>query len=306
MSTEASQQLSELSALIRTTGTLNITGLNKLSFSVFTENPAIARKVFVLIKSLFDIHVEITVKEIGSARKNKLYHLTVPYEDGAHRILEEAGIIFQDETGIHFIEDIPKKLFPKKAERKAYLRGAFLGCGTVVNPEKEYHMEFSLTDILFGEALAKFISSGFGIKAKAIRRKNMQIVYIKGSEQILDMLAIMGASTAHFQTNEVVIKKQLINQANRETNCEMANINKIVGAAKRQLESIEYIRSKKGWSYLSSDLREIAKLRTKYPEMPLQELGAKMKKPLGKSGVNHRLKKIDELARQLKEYEEVL
>lgn len=290
-------QLAELSALLRTTGGISIVGLNRLSFTVSTENSAIARRVFRLLKTCFGINAPI---ELSERKKGNLYRIHVPHERGANEILERIGIIEMEEDGLHLLDDVPDHLIAKEEAKRAYIRGAFLGCGSISNPQKAYHLEFATTAVDFSRELIRILDC-YNIGAKLILRKNMQVVYIKDSLKITDMLTLMGAQGARTAMDRILVEKQVINDLNREVNCDTANIERTIQAAQRQIESIKYIKKKKGLSYLPENLQEIAKLRLKHFETPLGELGKMMKKPLGKSGVNHRLRKIEEIADQLRE-----
>lgn len=137
-------QLAELSALIRTSGTLKIIGLNKLAFSIFTDNIAIARKTFALIKNCFNISIEIQIKKIGTKQS---YTLNISYDDGANEILKEVGIIEIEDSYIRLLENLPDKFFKNRENKRAYIRGMFLGSGSITNPLKMYHMEFASTDL---------------------------------------------------------------------------------------------------------------------------------------------------------------
>lgn len=297
-------QIAELSALLRTTGAIRLVGLNKLAFSVSTENPAIARKIFLLIKNCFGINVEIKFQQGSAPKKTRLYHLSINHEQGANEILERIGIVEMQQDGLHLLEKLPKKIIAKQEARRAYIRGAFLGCGSITNPERLYHMEFAITDIGFGKKLSKLLNS-YEITAKMIQRKNMHVIYIKDSEKIIDMLSLMGAHKALFKMENIRAKKQILNNINRVMNFDTANINKTISTAQRQIDSINYILETKGLHYLPENLREIAQLRVENYEVNLKELGQLMEKPLGKSGVNHRLKKIEEIAYKLREMNNV-
>ncbi len=296
---DRSAQLSELSALVRTTGSINIIGMNRLAFTIFTENPAIARKVFQLLKNCFDINVEIQVSGNGP-KKASLYQMYISNEQGANNILKDLGIVEIEEGRIRLQDKLPKKLLSKKENKRAYLRGAFLGCGSVSDPQRMYHMEFTTTDMEYAKKLMKLLIS-CEIPAKIIQRKNMFVVYIKDSEKIADVLNLTGAHNALLQMESIKVNKQIRNDVNRLVNCETANLSKIIDTSERQIENINYILATKGLDYLPENLREIAMLRRKYFDMSLKELGEIMDKPLGKSGVNHRLKKIEEIAEKLKE-----
>lgn len=183
--------------------------------------------------------------------------------------------------------------------KQAYIRGAFLAAGSVTNPEKGYHLEIVCNDEEHAELIA-YIMTEFEIKPKIINRKKYKVVYLKESSQIVDMLNVMGAHKSLMGMENVRILKDMRNSVNRRVNCETANINKTVNAAVRQIEDIRYIDSVMGLSRLPDGLRELALLRLEAPELPLKELGESLKQPIGKSGVNHRLRKISELANELR------
>lgn len=183
--------------------------------------------------------------------------------------------------------------------KRAYIRGAFICIGSVSDPQKQYHLEFSNSDYDHADALKGLVAS-FGIDAKIIERKNHYVLYIKEGEQIVDMLNVMSAHKALLGFENLRVVKDLRNNLNRIVNCETANLNKVVSAGVRQTEAIEYIRKTVGLGSLSESLQEIAKLRLEYPDLSLKELGEKLDPPVGKSGVNHRLKKICSIAENLK------
>ena len=293
-------QLSELSAIIRMSGTLKLMGFNKLSFVISTENPAIARKVFTLIKNCFGITVEIQVNRQSNLKRNNTYVLSVTYDQGANDILEKVGIIEKEGEHLSWVSTIPKHLVSRQDGKRAYLRGAFLGSGSVSDPAKMYHLEFSTVNIEISQNLRKLLNS-YKLNAKIVTRKNNNVVYIKESEHITDLLNLMGAYNALMHLEDIKIKKQMRNDVNRLVNCETANLNKTVDTSMRQIECINYIMEKQGLNYLPENLHEIAMLRVENPDMSLKELGEIMETPLGKSGVNHRLKKIEMIAEELKE-----
>lgn len=293
-------KIAELSAIIRMSGSLNLMGFNKLAFKVSTDHPAIARKVFILLKSCFNIDVEIQAKKNNTLKKNHTYFIYVGNEQKANEILEAVGVIEKISDNLRINSKIPKKLVKDEDSKRAYIRGAFLGGGSLSDPEKAYHMEFVTVD----EELSLYISellNSYGFNAKIVTRKNSYVVYVKESDNISDILNIMGAHTALLQMEDVRIMKQMRNDVNRIVNCETANLSKTVHASGRQVESIEFIRDTVGLDYLSDALREIAHLRLDYEEASLKELGALLKKPIGKSGVNHRLKKLEDIANELRE-----
>jgi cell division protein WhiA len=294
-------QIAELSGIMRLSGTIQINGKQGLSFRVVTENPAIARRVFSLIKSVFGKHTDILVKKNNSLKKNNIYMLVIPAELGARDILIKTGILKEhNDGGIGFINRFSGELLKKSCCKKAFLRGAFLGGGSISNPEKTYHMEFVANSFDQAEDLMKLINS-FGLNSKVIQRKNSFVVYLKEGEQIISLLSIIGAHSALLDLENVRIFKEVRNNVNRLVNCETANLNKTVDAAVRQIESIKLIQQKGGLRKLPSNLREIAEIRINFPDISLKEIGEMLTPPIGKSGVNHRLRKIEKIAEELKD-----
>ena len=183
--------------------------------------------------------------------------------------------------------------------KKAYLRGAFLGGGSISDPEKNYHMEFVTNNEDYANSLRDLINS-FGLNSKIVARKNSFVVYLKESEQISDLLSMIGAYQALLSLQSTKIVKEMRNNVNRIVNCETANLSKTVNAAVRQVENIKLIQNKIGISSLPENLQEIALLRVENEDMSLKELGEMLNPPISKSGANHRLKKIEQIANDLK------
>ena len=293
--------IAELSGIMRFSGTININGKQGLSFKISTENPAIARRVFTLIKNVFGKHVDIIVRKNSSLKKNNIYVLAITSEMGAREILIKTGILKTSSGGgIGFTNKINSDIIKKSCCKRSYLRGAFLGGGSISNPEKTYHMEFVANSYEQAEDLMKLINS-YDLNSKVIQRKNSYVVYLKEGEQIINLLSIIGAHSALLDLENVRIFKEVRNNVNRLVNCETANLNKTVDAAVRQIESIKLIQQKGGLRRLPVNLREIAELRLNYPDISLKELGEMLNPPIGKSGVNHRLRKIEKIAEELKE-----
>lgn len=183
--------------------------------------------------------------------------------------------------------------------KRAYLRGVFLAAGSLTNPEKGYHFEI-VCEVEKQANIIMGILIDFGLKAKLIERKKYYVVYIKDSSMIVDALNVMGAHVSLMDMENVRILKDVRNAVNRRVNCETANLNKTVSAAVKQIEDIKYIEAEKGIKYLPENLWEIARLRLEEPELSLKDLGQMLNPPLGKSGVNHRLRKISEIAEELR------
>ena len=183
--------------------------------------------------------------------------------------------------------------------KRAFLRGAFIACGSMTDPEKEYHLEF-VTD---GERAQMIVDSltSFDIEAKTTDRKKSSVVYVKDSDRIVDILNVIEAHVALMSFENVRILKDMRNSVNRRVNCETANIGKTITAAGRQIEDIEYLRESHLFSELSDDLKETAMLRLEHPDSSLAELGKLHGRPVGRSGVNHRLARLSEMAQKLRE-----
>ena len=183
--------------------------------------------------------------------------------------------------------------------RRAFLRGAFLSIGSMSNPEKGYHLEFVCSDTGQAAQLVEILLA-YEIKARIVARKKYQIVYIKESEEISMLLNVIGAHVSLMKLENLRILKDMRNTINRKVNCEAANITKTVNAATKQIEDIQYIKEHYGFDNLAGNLRQIAELRLEYPDATLKELGQLLTPNVGKSGVNHRLRKLSELAGQLR------
>ena len=182
--------------------------------------------------------------------------------------------------------------------KRAYIRGAFLAVGSVSDPSKSYHLEIVCRDERQAHFLAGLLDS-FDITAKMIRRKNYHVLYVKDGSVIVETLNVMGAHVALMDFENTRILKEISNSVNRKVNCETANIGKTVNAAQRQIDDIRYLMSVDAFDDLPAELKEMAELRISHPEATLQELGELSTPPLGKSGVNHRLRKLSRIAQDL-------
>lgn len=197
-------------------------------------------------------------------------------------------------------EVVEERLLKKSCCVRAYIRGAFLSSGSITDPEKGYHFEIVTSSYKQAEQLIEQFEL-FDIEAKSVERKGHIVVYIKEGAQIVDALNVMEAHHALMDLENVRILKEVRNTVNRKVNCETANINKTVNAAVKQIEDIEFIRATVGYDDLPLPLKETAQLRLEYPEAPLKELGELMNPPVGKSGVNHRLRKLSIIAEELRD-----
>lgn len=285
----------ELSALIRMNGTLSFSN-RQLMVSIQTENAAIARRIYILIKRYYDATVELFVRKKMRLKKNNVY--IVRLADQGEEILKDLYIL---KDGFSLNPEISPKLVKKKCCKRAYLRGAFLAGGSVNNPEtSSYHLEIFSLYKEHSEALSSLLNE-FYLNSKVLERKRGYITYLKEAEKISDFLKLIGAYNALLRFEDIRIVRDMRNSVNRLVNCETANLNKTIGAALRQVENIKYIDQTIGLDALPDKLREIAILRVKHQDVTLKELGEIAGNGISKSGINHRLRKIDEIAEKLRQ-----
>jgi DNA-binding protein WhiA len=295
LASSSCDQKAELSGIVRTCGTISLHGRNKLSVSMRTEIPSVARLIFVLFKNLYSLHTEVHVKKGNHISKGSIYEIFI--EDALEYLTDLEIITFKDDMNI-INDSLPDDLIRKECCIRSYIRGFFLGCGSVSNPEKTYHLEF----ITHSENLANsFIGllNNFDLNAKLIERKGNYIAYVKESEKIVDFLNIIGAHVQLLSYENIRVLKQMRNNVNRIVNCETANLSKVVDASYLAIENINKILKKRGIDSLPESLKEIAILRVENPEMSLKELGEMLSSPLTKSGVNHRIKKLIQLGEEI-------
>ena len=291
--------LAEIAGFIRMCGSVKLSGGGKLDLRITTENPALARLFLLRIKSYFGVGANLKIRQRNLLKKGHTYQLTIGAEDNAEQILRETGILRVREGSNYLPEDISSDLTKSRCCKRAYLRGTFLGAGTISHPDRSYHMEIVSSSEILANDLKRLINS-FGFRSKVTARKNNFVVYLKESEQISDFLALLGANNQVMEFENVRIVKELRNKTNRIVNCESANMDKTIDTAARQIEAIRFIEAKGGPTYLPEKLREIALLRLENPESSLTELGQMLEPPLKKSGVNHRFRKIEEIAETLR------
>lgn len=287
--------LAELSALIRMNGSLSFSN-KKLVVDIQTENAAIARRIYILIKKYYDVQVELLVRKKMRLKKNNVY--IVRLAEQAKSILKNLHIVREGFTLVH---RIAPELIHKKCCKRSYLRGAFLAGGSVNNPEtSSYHLEIFSLYKEHNESLCGLMNT-FQLNSKTLERKKGFITYLKEAEKITEFLNIVGAHNALLHFEDVRIVRDMRNSVNRLVNCETANLNKTIGAALRQVENIKYIDEMVGLDALPYRLQEIAQLRVAHQDVTLKELGEMVEgTQISKSGVNHRLRKIDEIAEKLR------
>ncbi len=295
----AESQVAEIAAIVSMCGKVSINSSEQYSLRIRTENLSVARKYFTLLEKTFNIVSECCVSQ-NREHGNVSYTIILKTHEEAVRVLQASNLIdaqgeIAEELTIH-----KNQILRHASSKRAFLRGAFLAAGSMSNPEKSYHIEIVCADEKRAQQIQALINS-FDLDAKVIMRKRTFVVYLKEGSQIVDLLNIMEAPIALMEMENIRIMKEMRNSVNRKVNCETANINKTVSAAVKQVEDIQYIRDTVGLGDLPEGLKEIADLRLEYPNASLKELGDLLTTPLGKSGVNHRLRKLSEIAEQLKE-----
>lgn len=292
---DACCQHTELAALIRMNGVLSVSK-ERYTLDIQTENAAIARRIYTLIKSVYTVPVELLVRKKMKLKKNNVYIARL--KNNVEKILKQLDIWHEQNI---FVRKIPQHVQEKECCKRSYLRGAFLAGGSINNPEtSSYHLEIFNFYEAHNVALCQLLNT-FELKARSLQRKNGFIVYMKEAEKITAFLSIVGAHNALFKFEDVRIVRDMRNSVNRLVNCETANLNKTIGAAIRQVENIEFIEKMVGLETLPEKLREVAVARINHPDVTLKELGELVESgKISKSGVNHRLKKIDAMAEQLR------
>ena len=266
-------QMAELAAILNFCGQFGCDKEGGFTIGFQTENETVVRKGFTLLKKTFNI-------EAGVAQD------TTKIQEIHHK--------FGDLN-----EPVNSLLVKNSCCQRAFLRGAFLSIGSISDPEKGYHLELVCTNEEKAKQLQE-IMLNFEIESKMVMRKKYYVVYLKEGKAIVELLNVMEAHIALMNLENLRILKEVRNSVNRRVNCEAANITKSVEAARKQIEDILLIKEKLGFNNLPANLKQIAELRLENPEMPLKELGEELDPPVGKSGVNHRLRKLSEIAKSLK------
>ncbi|UFT98498.1 DNA-binding protein WhiA [Radiobacillus kanasensis] len=290
----------ELAALVRMNGAISLAKQDYL-LDVQTENAAIARRIYTLIKAAYSLPVELLVRKKMKLKKNNVY--IVRMKEGVKAFLSDLDILQEPFT---LVRTISSAFTEKTCCSRAYLRGAFLAGGSVNNPEtSSYHLEISNAYKEHNDALCDLLNT-FQLHARKLERKKGYITYIKEAEKITDFLSNIGAHQALLKFEDVRIVRDMRNSVNRLVNCETANLNKTIGAAFRQVENIRFIDRTVGLDALPDKLKEIARLRVEHQDVSLKELGELVSTgKISKSGINHRLRKIDEFADKLRRGEPI-
>jgi DNA-binding protein WhiA len=292
--------LAEITGILRSCGSVRFAGMNRVNYRLVTENAAVARKIIRLMKEYFDIRMELNISKSTVLKKNHFYEMIITEEMRCEQILRETGILRVKNGFNDFSFEVDESIIKKKCCKRAFLRGVFLGSGSLTDPGKGYHMEIVAANPIFARDIQKVMNQ-FRLGPKEMQRKDSTVVYLKDSSMISDFLGVIGAPKALLELENTKAYRETKNRVNRDINCMNANTEKTIDAAQRSIAAIKKIERIKGLDWLPPKLKEIAVLRLEEPESTLQELGQLMQPPLGKSGVTHRLAKIEEMAAKLKE-----
>lgn len=294
--------LSELAALYRTSGSLTFHGMGRVQVQYRVENTALARRIFRLLTMRMAITPRLHYVQHARLGGQRTCVLTIGDED-SQRLMLELHLIDKDEEGhVSYRRTIVRHHLTRQCCRRAYLRAAFLGAGTMTAPEKDYHFEITANEQGLVRELSRVLEKA-ELPVHTYTRKGQTVLYLKGAQQISDCLALMGASGSVFALEDVRIRKQARGAANRAINCDEHNSEKMLLAAQQQVNSIRWYTIAHGLRELPPALQEVARLRLENVDLSLTELGMQLDPPLSKSAVNHRMRRLMEIIHQAEEEE---
>lgn len=294
-------RIAEIAAMITCCGKIIVDEKNQYCLVIHTENPIVAKRFTWLVNDTFDVFMKSESFTGGANHHRTVYEINIDNPKDCVVILQATKFLDSFGNLEEHLRTIHQVVLHSICCKRAFIRGAFLSTGSISNPDKKYHFEIVCHSFEQASQLMKELNF-FELDAKIVKRKNHYVVYMKEGEKIVDALNIMEAHISLMDLENIRILKDVRNQVNRKVNCEMANIKKAVSAAVKQKEDIEYIISRNAFLSLPKNLREIAELRLEYPTSSLQKLGQKLDPPVGKSGVNHRMRKISEIAEDLRNH----
>ena len=276
----------EVLGVLRMSGAIVIRGMN-IGIHFSTENAALARRVLQILKNNYQVQTEVVITRSRRLKKNNRYQVRVLPAPQVSIAMNELQLLSME-------SDLKNPLLNKQCCKRAFLRGAFLGGGSISRPSSDYHLEMVTGNEDFARSIIKVMHT-FSMKAKLTDRKNDYIVYLKDGESITNFLRVIGAHNSMMELENVRVLKEMRNNVNRRVNCETANLGKVVKAAVRQVNCIKFIDEHMGLSELPQALQDTARLRLEYPDASLNEL-VEYSGGIGQSGINHRLKKLQEMA----------
>ena len=281
-------QLAELSALTQTSASLQLRGGGRVRVVYETENPALAKRIFLLLQRRMEIPPQLEFNRHKRLGGRRLSILTVP-EAESRRLLIALRMIQESEAGMVY-KGVPRAAMTRRCCRASFVRAAFLGAGSLISPDQEYHLEFVSAGAR-AETLMKMLEKS-GIESRLTKRRDADIVYLRRGDDVANCLALMGAHKALLEMENIRIGRDARNQANRARNCDEANLKKQLSTGEKQAQAIIAYSLAHSLGALPQDLQEIGRIRMLHPEASLEELGQMLQKPVGKSGANHKMRRL--------------
>ncbi|MCQ2547634.1 MAG: DNA-binding protein WhiA [Clostridia bacterium] len=289
-------QLAEIAGFFRVASSIKPMGGGKFELLAETKNPAVARHFKKLIQDYFDIETQLQVQENNYFDKGYNYYIVIGPDNKSELIMRETGILMVKEGYNTFSDGISSAIVKKKCCKKAFLRGIFLGVGSVNDPESSYNIEFVCNTKVIAEDLRKLIRTFTDLNANIAERKGKYVVYMKSFANVSDTLAIMGAHRQVLEIENIKIQKEMKTRATKIVNCDNANIDKSAAVSDRQIDIIKAIDKDCGIDAMPLILREIARLRLENPDANLTQLGQMLEPPIQRSAVHKRMSKIEKFA----------
>ena len=280
--------LSELSALTQTCASLRLSGGGRVRVVYEVENAPLAKRIFLLLKKRMEITPVLEFNRHKRLGGRRLAVLTVS-EGDSRRLLIALRMIQESDAGMIY-KGVPRAAMTRRCCRAAFLRAAFLGAGAMSEPEKGYHLEFTSSEAR-ADTLLKILEKS-GIEGHVVKRREADVVYLKKGDDVVSCLALMGAHAALLEMENIRIRRDGRNQANRARNCDEANLKKQLSAGEKQAKAIVAYSLAYSLAALPRELQEIGRLRMLHPAASLEELGQMLPQPIGKSGVNHRMRRL--------------
>ena len=292
-------QLAEVAAIVTIAGLVQPDKAGNTVLYLQSDNEQVLRKFFTLLKKAFNIVTSILEEDSDIRHNGRIYRPVLQDAAQVESVLKAIKVM-DPEGNLRSLEEGASPIVTRNSCcKRAFLRDAFLCNGSISDPNKGYHLEFVCVSETQALQLREMIES-FDIESRIVLRKKYHVLYIKEGAGIVDLLNIMEAPVSLMNLENLRIVKEMRNSINRRVNCEVANITKTVNAAAKQIDDITYIRDHYGFNKLQDGLREMAEVRLEHPDATLLELGAYLDPPVGKSGVNHRLRKLSELADRIR------
>ncbi len=298
--------LAEISALTQTSASLGFQGAGRFSVTYRVENTTLARRIFTMLKKSLDVSPQLQFVQHTRLGGRTACVLTLEGGDAQKLLIAMSMMEQHDDGSVTLKRTEPRVPLTRQCCRRAYLRGAFLGAGSITSPEKGYHFEIIAGDDAMCQSVLRQMER-CGLPAGHITRRGKQVVYLKGSQHISDALALMGAPTSMMELENIRITRQMRGNINRASGCDDRNYERAAAASDAQVKAITMISIQRGLASLPPALRELAHLRLENPSVSLTELGQMMDPPLTKSGVSNRMKRLmataDEIAGELEQHQ---